>query len=107
MSRTGTCPKSAWSSVAAARRLSLMNLRTMAGPGLSPLIGSALVGATGWRSIFALVSLLGLAGLAVIWRLLPETAGGGGSVASVTASSMALTASTRLASMRTMPWASA
>jgi DHA1 family bicyclomycin/chloramphenicol resistance-like MFS transporter len=67
----------------AARRLSLMNLMTMAGPGLSPLIGSALVAATGWRSIFALVSLLGLAGLALIWRLLPETGGHGGNAASV------------------------
>jgi MFS transporter, DHA1 family, multidrug resistance protein len=67
----------------AARRLSLMNLMTMAGPGLSPLIGSALVAVTGWRSIFALVSLLGLAGLALIWRLLPETGGHGGNVAGV------------------------
>ncbi len=67
----------------AARRLSLMNLMTMAGPGLSPLMGSALVAVTGWRSIFALVSLLGLAALALIWRLLPETGGHGGNVASV------------------------
>jgi MFS transporter, DHA1 family, multidrug resistance protein len=67
----------------AARRLSLMNLMTMAGPGLSPLIGSALVAVTGWRSIFALVSLLGLAGLALIWRLLPETSGGRGDFANV------------------------
>jgi DHA1 family bicyclomycin/chloramphenicol resistance-like MFS transporter len=62
---------------AAARRLSLMNLMTMAGPGLSPMIGAFLVDATGWRSIFALVSLLGLASFALVWRLLPETAGGG------------------------------
>jgi DHA1 family bicyclomycin/chloramphenicol resistance-like MFS transporter len=60
----------------AARRLSLMNLMTMAGPGLSPMVGAAMVGATGWRSIFALVSLLGLAGLVLVWRLLPETGGG-------------------------------
>ncbi len=57
----------------AARRLSLMNLMTMAGPGLSPMIGAAMVEATGWRSIFALVSLLGLAGFVLVWRLLPET----------------------------------
>ena len=60
----------------AARRLSLMNLMTMAGPGLSPMVGAAMVEATGWRSIFALISLLGFAGLALVWRLLPETGGG-------------------------------
>ena len=41
----------------------------------------ALVAVTGWRSIFSLVSLLGLAGLTLIWRLLPETGGHGGKVA--------------------------
>ena len=67
----------------AARRLSLMNLMTMAGPGLAPMIGAAMVGATGWRSIFALISLLGLAGLGLVWRLLPETSGERDSVANV------------------------
>src|SRR5262245_65261576 len=59
----------------AARNLSLMNLMVMAGPGLSPLIGSALAATTGWRSIFAALSFLGLANLVLIWRLLPETTG--------------------------------
>jgi MFS transporter, DHA1 family, multidrug resistance protein len=48
------------------------------GPGLSPLIGSALAAMTGWRSIFAALSLLGLVNLILIWRLLPETTGGSG-----------------------------
>jgi DHA1 family bicyclomycin/chloramphenicol resistance-like MFS transporter len=61
-----------------ARNLSLMNLMVMMGPGLSPLIGSALAAMTGWRSIFAALSLLGLVNLILIWRLLPETTGGSG-----------------------------
>ena len=67
----------------AARRLSLMNLMTMAGPAFRRWLVRRLSRSPGWRSIFALVSLLGLAGLALIWRLLPETGGGGGNVASV------------------------
>ncbi|WP_315926598.1 multidrug effflux MFS transporter [Mesorhizobium sp. SP-1A] len=59
----------------AARNLSLMNLMVMAGPGLAPLLGSLLSAAFGWRSIFAALSLLGAANLALIWRLLPETTG--------------------------------
>jgi MFS transporter, DHA1 family, multidrug resistance protein len=61
-----------------ARNLSLMNLMVMMGPGLSPLVGSALAAATGWRSIFMALSLLGLANLILIWRFLPETTGGSG-----------------------------
>jgi DHA1 family bicyclomycin/chloramphenicol resistance-like MFS transporter len=60
----------------AVRKLSLMNLMILAGPGLSPLVGSFLVVTTGWRSIFALLAILGLANLLLIWRLLPETARG-------------------------------
>ena len=59
----------------AAKSLSLMNLMVMAGPGLSPLVGAALAELSGWRSIFAALCLLGLANLALIWRMLPETAG--------------------------------
>jgi DHA1 family bicyclomycin/chloramphenicol resistance-like MFS transporter len=57
-----------------ARRLSFMNLMVMAGPGLSPLIGSALATICGWRSIFAALSLLGVANLLLVWRLVRETA---------------------------------
>ncbi|HEV2572655.1 MAG TPA: multidrug effflux MFS transporter [Beijerinckiaceae bacterium] len=62
----------------AAKRLSLMNLMVMAGPGLSPLVGSLLAAVTGWRSIFAALCVLGLVNLFLIWRLLPETTGGQG-----------------------------
>jgi len=62
----------------AVRKLSLMNLMILAGPGLSPLVGSILAVTMGWRSIFAALTVLGLANLVLIWRLLPETAGGYG-----------------------------
>jgi DHA1 family bicyclomycin/chloramphenicol resistance-like MFS transporter len=62
----------------AARNLSLMNLITMAGPGLSPLIGSALAASTGWRSIFVVLCALGVANLLLTWRILPESSGGRG-----------------------------
>lgn len=55
----------------AAKKLSLMNLMVMMGPGLSPLIGSALVTVTGWRSIFLLLSLLGLTNLILVLKRLP------------------------------------
>lgn len=56
----------------AARKLSLMNLMTMAGPGLAPLLGSALAETTGWRSIFVALTVLGLANLLLIHRLLKD-----------------------------------
>ncbi len=62
----------------AARNLSLMNLITMAGPGLSPLVGSALAATVGWRSIFVVLCALGLANLFLTWRLLAESSGGSG-----------------------------
>lgn len=62
----------------AARNLSLMNLMVMIGPGLSPLIGSALAETAGWRSIFVALCALGVANLLLAWRLLPESSGGKG-----------------------------
>lgn len=62
----------------AARRLSLMNLMTMAGPGLSPLVGAVLVSLTGWRSIFAFVSIAGFLNLILILVLVPNAGGTGG-----------------------------
>jgi MFS transporter, DHA1 family, multidrug resistance protein len=64
------------SGVEAARNLSLMNLMVMVGPGLSPLLGSALAATAGWRSIFAALSLLGVLNLLLTLRLLRETSGG-------------------------------
>jgi DHA1 family bicyclomycin/chloramphenicol resistance-like MFS transporter len=58
----------------AARRLALMNLMVTLGPAMAPLLGSALVLHLGWRSIFLLLTGLGLANLLLAWRLLPETA---------------------------------
>jgi DHA1 family bicyclomycin/chloramphenicol resistance-like MFS transporter len=54
-------------------RLALMNLMMMIGPGLAPLIGSAVSSAFGWRGIFVLLAVLGLIALLAAWRLLPET----------------------------------
>src|SRR5262249_13067651 len=57
----------------AARRLALMNLMVVVGPGAAPLIGGALAASLGWRSIFLALALLGVANLLCSWRLLPET----------------------------------
>ncbi|MFT4191487.1 MAG: multidrug effflux MFS transporter [Comamonas sp.] len=57
----------------AAKRLSLMNLIVLVGPGISPLIGAGLAAATGWRSIFLVLCLLGLLNLALVWKRLPRS----------------------------------
>jgi DHA1 family bicyclomycin/chloramphenicol resistance-like MFS transporter len=58
----------------AGRRLALMNLMVVVGPGLAPLIGGVAVAASGWRSILFGLAAFGLANLVCAWRLLPETA---------------------------------
>ncbi|VCU71871.1 Bicyclomycin resistance protein [Pigmentiphaga humi] len=57
----------------ATKDLALLNLLTLVGPGLSPILGSFLAGQFGWRSIY--VFLVGIAAVMVLcaWRLLPET----------------------------------
>jgi DHA1 family bicyclomycin/chloramphenicol resistance-like MFS transporter len=57
----------------AARRLALMNLMVTVGPGLAPLLGTALSEAAGWRAIFVLLCALGVANFLFTWRMLPET----------------------------------
>jgi DHA1 family bicyclomycin/chloramphenicol resistance-like MFS transporter len=57
----------------AAQRLALLNLMVTVGPGLAPLLGSAVVATAGWRVALVLLCLLGVANLAFTWRLLPET----------------------------------
>ena len=57
----------------AVRRLALMSLMTMVGPGLAPLAGSLLAAAWGWRAIFVVLTALGVLNFGVSWRLLPET----------------------------------
>lgn len=53
--------------------LALLNLLTLVGPGLSPIVGSFLADQFGWRAIY--VFLVGIASLMVYcaWRMLPET----------------------------------
>ncbi|MFS8123611.1 multidrug effflux MFS transporter [Rhizobium sp. BR 250] len=58
----------------AARKLSTMNLMVVAGPGLSPVIGSMLAAISGWRIIFVALGVLGLVNFYLVWRRLPETA---------------------------------
>ena len=57
----------------AVRALALMNLMMMVGPGFAPLVGSGLVSAFGWRSIFVLLTVLAATTLALNWRMIPET----------------------------------
>ncbi|OZI77877.1 multidrug effflux MFS transporter [Bordetella genomosp. 12] len=57
----------------AAKRLALMNMMVMISPALAPLLGSFLAATLGWRSILALLCLLGVANLLLAWRKLPET----------------------------------
>lgn len=49
------------------KKLSLMNMMVMLGPGLSPILGGILASISGWRSIFLLLSFLGLINLLLIW----------------------------------------
>jgi MFS transporter, DHA1 family, multidrug resistance protein len=56
-----------------ARRLALMNLMVTVGPGVAPLIGAGLAATTGWRTIFFVLSALGVANIIFAFRLLPET----------------------------------
>lgn len=55
------------------RRLALINLITMIGPGLAPLLGQTVTDWLGWRFIFVLLIGLGLLNLLLTWRILPET----------------------------------
>jgi len=56
-----------------ARRLATMNLMVVLGPGLAPLLGGALATAFGWRSIFYVLSALGILNLVFALWLLPES----------------------------------
>jgi len=57
----------------ATKDLALLNLLTLVGPGLSPILGSLLAEGFGWRAIY--VFLVCIAGAMVLcaWKLLPET----------------------------------
>lgn len=57
----------------AARRLALMNLMVVIGPGVAPLIGSGVTSTLGWRALFFLLAGLGVVNFAFTLTLLPET----------------------------------
>lgn len=56
-----------------ARILSLLVLVMGAAPMLAPLLGSATLAIAGWRAIFVILALFGLACLLRVWRSLAET----------------------------------
>ncbi len=62
------------SGAAAARMLSQLVLIMGAAPIVAPLLGGAILSTLGWRPIFGLLAVFATAALAVIPRLLPETA---------------------------------
>ncbi|WP_216599910.1 Bcr/CflA family efflux MFS transporter [Sphingomonas sp. AP4-R1] len=55
------------------RGLATMNLMMTAGPGIAPLIGGFVAEAFGWRSIMALLVLMGSISLLCVFLRLPET----------------------------------
>lgn len=57
----------------AVRDLALLNFIMMVGPGLAPIIGSAVTELLGWRFIFVLLTGIGALTLLFTWRLLPQT----------------------------------
>ncbi|WP_449255709.1 multidrug effflux MFS transporter [Bosea sp. (in: a-proteobacteria)] len=62
------------------RRLATMNLIVILGPGVAPLIGTAVSETLGWRAIFIGLAAMGVANLLLTWRVLPETARPGAGV---------------------------
>ncbi|GAA1711989.1 multidrug effflux MFS transporter [Isoptericola hypogeus] len=57
----------------AARILSRLMLVIGVAPMLAPTFGSAVAAAAGWRWVFAVLALAGVAMAVVVWRLMPET----------------------------------
>ncbi len=57
----------------AGRELSVMGSVMALAPVIAPLAGGVLQTAFGWRSVFIALIVVGTAGVAVIWLLLPET----------------------------------
>ncbi|CAM4193061.1 multidrug effflux MFS transporter [Comamonas aquatilis] len=53
--------------------LALLNLLTLVGPGLSPIIGSYLAEHFGWRAIYVFLVCMGCAMVICSYKLLPET----------------------------------
>ncbi|QHI98608.1 Bcr/CflA family efflux MFS transporter [Xylophilus rhododendri] len=57
----------------AVRKLALLNLMMVIGPGLAPIVGGLVATHTGWRSIFLLLALTGAVAWGCAAKLLPET----------------------------------
>jgi DHA1 family bicyclomycin/chloramphenicol resistance-like MFS transporter len=57
----------------ATRRQAMMNLVITLGPALSPLVGGLIAAFFGWRSIFALLTVLGCLNLAGSWLMIPDS----------------------------------
>jgi DHA1 family bicyclomycin/chloramphenicol resistance-like MFS transporter len=57
----------------AARLMSRLILVMGAAPILAPSLGSALLGAAGWRSIFWVMAAYGAISCLLVWKLLPDT----------------------------------
>jgi DHA1 family bicyclomycin/chloramphenicol resistance-like MFS transporter len=57
----------------AGRELSLIGSVMALAPVLAPMAGGVLQTAFGWRSVFAVLVLAGIAGVLIVWRFLPET----------------------------------
>jgi MFS transporter, DHA1 family, multidrug resistance protein len=55
------------------RQLALLGLMVLLSPGLAPMLGGAVASRFGWRAIFVLLGLLGLVGVWMTVRRLPET----------------------------------
>jgi DHA1 family bicyclomycin/chloramphenicol resistance-like MFS transporter len=62
-----------YSGARAGRELSLIGSVMALAPVLAPIGGGALQTAFGWQSIFVVLAAAGVAGLGVVWTLLPET----------------------------------
>lgn len=57
----------------ATRLMAMVMLVVSIAPMLAPLMGSILIVPFGWRAVFLGVFLVGLLGLFLVWRVLPET----------------------------------
>lgn len=62
-----------YTGIEATRMMALVMLVISIGPMLAPLAGSLLIVPFGWRAVFAALCLVAVAGLLLVWRILPET----------------------------------
>lgn len=62
-----------YSGARAGRELSIMGMMMALAPAIAPTIGGLVQAAFGWRACFLSVLAAGLAAIAIVWWLLPET----------------------------------